>query len=259
MRLTVSAWFLTLQLLACFLAKPAVAGNSILVFAPASMTDVLQDVAEAYQAQSGQSVTYSFAGTQQLARQLDAGAPAELYITADRDWMDWAVARQLVDAGQIFALAGNRLVIAVRNEVENWADITALLTDNRFAMAEPDSVPAGRYARQALQKQGIWQQAQSQAIFGDNVRTTLRRLGRGEVTSAIVYGTDAAIEPRVRTLFVFPPGSHDVITYWAAATANNTDGKVLHFIDFLKGPQAGAIFAGAGFVPPSVQAVAGEN
>ena len=153
----------------------------------------------------------------------------------------------------MFDLAGNRLVVAVRNEVENWADLEALLTDNRFAMAEPDTVPAGRYARQALQNRGIWEQASRQAVFGDNVRTTLRRLARGEVTSAIVYGTDAAIEPRVRPFFVFPSAAHDKITYWAAATGQAPSAQALEFVSFLKGADAGRVFAESGFVPPTSQ------
>ncbi|MEP1209629.1 MAG: molybdate ABC transporter substrate-binding protein [Rhizobiaceae bacterium] len=229
------------------------ARDSILVFAPASMTDVLNDAAGEYESQSQTSVVLSFAGTQQLARQLDAGAPADIYITADRDWMDWSISRDLIVADNVFALAGNRLVVAVRNEVENWADLEALLTQNRFAMAEPDTVPAGRYARQALQQKGVWEMARRQAVFGDNVRTTLRRLARGEVTSAIVYGTDAAIEPRVRPFFVFPPKAHDQIIYWAAVTGKNPSAQALGFVSFLKGADAGRVFAKSGFVPPPSQ------
>ncbi|MEP0941887.1 MAG: molybdate ABC transporter substrate-binding protein [Rhizobiaceae bacterium] len=226
------------------------ARDAVLVFAPASMTDVLNDLRDLYQQKSGNSIVISFAGTQHLARQLDAGAPADLFITADRDWMDWAAERDLIKQQRIVPLAGNRLVVAVRNEVENWADIDGLFTQDYFAMAEPDSVPAGRYARQALQHRGLWQKAKPRAVFGDNVRTTLRRLARGEVTSAIVYGTDAAIESRVRSLFVFPPDSHDAITYWLAATGDAVPEKVTAFIQFLNGPEAGAIFASAGFTPP---------
>ena len=246
-----------LILLACIvIAQSAWVGavkarDSVLIFAPASMTDVLNDVGNLYQRQSGTEVIISFAGTQHLVRQLDAGAPADLLITADRDWMDWVVERDLVKSDRISAIAGNRLVVAVRNEVENWADLDGLFTKDYFAIAEPDSVPAGRYARQALQHRGIWQQAQARAVFDDNVRTTLWRLARGEVTSAIVYGTDAAIEPRVRALFVFPPECHDAITYWLAATGDTVSKPVDEFIQFLSGPDASAIFAAAGFVPPS--------
>ncbi len=231
----------------------AQARDTVLVFAPSSMTDVLNDAAELFERQSGAKVVLSFAGTQQLARQLDAGAPADIYITADRDWMDWAISRDLIVVDRVFPLAGNRLVVAVRNEVENWVDLNALLTENRFAMAEPDTVPAGRYARQALQNRGIWKAAARQAVFGDNVRTTLRRLARGEVSSAIVYGTDAAIEPRVRSLFVFPNEAHDKIIYWAAATGREPRTQALNFVSFLKNTDAGQVFAKSGFVPPPQQ------
>ena len=247
MRLIIFVGFLILQLASSI----AFAASSILVFAPASMTDVLHDAAGLYESQTGNKVVFSFAGTQQLARQLDAGAPADLYITADQDWMNWAIERELIAAENVFELAGNRLVVAVRNEVENWADLDALLTESRFAMAEPEAVPAGRYARQALQKRGIWEQASRQAVFGDNVRTTLRRLARGEVTSAIVYGTDAAIEPRVRPFFVFPPEAHDRIAYQAAVTGNNPSAAALDFASFLQGADAGGVFAKSGFVPPA--------
>ena len=227
------------------------ARDAVLVFAPASMTDVLNDASALYEKQSGGKVTISFAGTQHLARQLDAGAPADLFISADRDWMDWAVERALIKPDRLYPLAGNKLVVAVRQEIENWADLDALFVDDYFAMAEPDSVPAGRYARQALQHRGVWQKAQTRAVFGDNVRTTLRRLARGEVTSAIVYGTDAAIEPLVRSLFVFPAEAHDPITYWLAATGEDIAAPTQAFIDFLNGPDAGELFAAAGFLPPA--------
>ena len=227
------------------------AEDRILVFAPASMTDVLQDAAAEYSKQGGPSVVFSFAGTQHLARQLDAGAPAHVYITADRDWMDWAIERDLVDRDMLVALAGNRLVIAVRNEVENWVNMKALLTRNRFAMAEPNSVPAGRYARQALEKQGLWAEAKHQAVFTDNVRTTLRRLARGEVSSAIVYATDAEIEPDVRPLFILPASSHDPIVYWMAQTRIGIKlPAVSRFLNFLESSAARRVFSKAGFQPP---------
>lgn len=226
------------------------AADSILVFAPASMTDVLQDVAAEYRAKSAAPIVFSFAGTQHLARQLDAGAPADIYITADQEWMDWAIERDLVVGDSLTTLVGNRMVIAVRNEVENWVDLKALLTRDRFAMAEPDSVPAGRYARQTLEKQGLWEAVKEQAVYTDNVRTTLRRLARGEVTSAIVYATDAEIEPAVRPLFVLPENSHDPITYWAAKTpAGEQKPVVADFLNFLESDAAWQVFSKAGFQP----------
>lgn len=243
MRLLLSALILSTQV------AISQASDRLLVFAPSSMTDVLQDIGAQFTNQTGQKIAFSFAGTPQLARQLDAGAPADLYITADRDWMDWALQRKLLEDTSIVRLAGNMLVVAVRREVENWADIHALLTKQRFAMAEPDTVPAGRYARQALEHASLWEAASKMAAYGDNVRTTLQRLALGEVSAAIVYATDANLEPLVRTQYVFPEKSHDPIYYWAAMTPSANENATRALLDYLKGPSASAIFAKAGFTP----------
>lgn len=244
MRFNRLVWFLLL----CLMAVPrAHASEPLLVFAPASMTDVLNDLADAYEKHSSQQLVLSFAGTPQLARQLDAGAPAHLFVSADREWMKWVADRDLAAPQDVFALAGNQLVVAVRREVENWADLDGLLSENRFAMAEPEFVPAGRYARQALIQRGIWQAASTQAVYGDNVRTTLRRLARGEVAAAIVYETDSAIEPNVRTLFTFPAGSHEPIVYWATPVGEDRSAETARLIEFLRGGEASAIMAKAGF------------
>ena len=238
-------------LLIQFAATPALARDTVVVFAPSSMQEVFDDIGRVFQVQTKQRVVFSYAGTQQLARQLEAGAPADLFITADRAWMDWLIERDLVDTGSIFALAGNRLVLAVHKEVENWASPDKLMTEDRFAMAEPIAVPAGRYAKQALEKRGIWDKAQTKAVYGDNVRITVRRLARGEVSAAIVYATDAAIEPEVKSLLVFDQNSHQPINYWAARTVHGTTPKARQFYEFLTQPTTAALFVRAGFTPPS--------
>lgn len=247
--------FLTLLfLLPGLLGADAQAGNRLTVFAPSSLSDVLTDIATAYKEETGDEVVLSFAGTPQIARQLDAGAPAGYFITADREWIDWALERKLVAADTVQEIAANTLVVAVRNEVENWADVDGLLTSDRFAMAEPETVPAGRYAQQALQKRGLWAKAQPMAVYGDNVRITIKRLAIGEVGAAIVYGTDVMAEPNVKTIFTFPADSHDPIQYWGAVTAfQEQAGKAdvaVSFARFLEGETAGTVFAKAGFLPP---------
>ena len=249
------AWIKASLTLLAFIVSTALFSRSafsekLIVFAPASMSDVLTDIARSYEDQSGDEVVLSFAGTQQLARQLDAGAPANYFITADKQWMDWVQKRGRIDGESLKVIAGNRLVLAVRNEVENWADVNGLLTESRFAMAEPDSVPAGRYTKQALESRGIWEKAKAKAVFGENARITLRRLAMGEVTSAIVYGTDVAVEPDVKTLFVFPPVTHETIAYWGGYVPPDKSESALAFANFLSGDKAGAIFAKAGFLPP---------
>ncbi len=242
---------LLFSLLASLLSMPALARDKVVVFAPSSMQEVLDDVGRVFEAQTKQKVIFSYAGTQQLARQLEAGAPADVFITADRVWMDWLIEQDLIGSGGAFALAGNRLVLAVHKEVENWASPDKLLTEDRFAMAEPEAVPSGRYAKQALEKRGVWEKAKHRAVFGDNVRITVRRLARGEVSAAIVYATDAAIEPEVKTLFVFEQNSHQPIDYWAALTVHGQTPQARSFYEFLKNPTTEALFARAGFTAPS--------
>ena len=227
--------------------NPALASDRIVVFAPASMSDVLNEIAQKYQAEHGVLPLLSYAGTQQLARQLEAGAPADVFITADRLWMDWAQQKELIDTQTIRPIAGNKLVVAVRREVENWADISGLLEQDRFGMAEPVSVPAGRYAKQALEHLKLWSKVQGNAVFGDNVRVTVRRLALGEVGAALVYGTDVAAEPDVRTLYTFSSEAHEPITYLAALAGRQKKGAA--FLSFLASPEAGAAFAKFGFAP----------
>lgn len=220
----------------------------LLIFAAASLTDAVARIADAFEKQTNITVSVSFAGTQQLARQIEAGAPAAIFISADWEWMEWMAGRGLI-SGEPLDFAGNRLVVAVRNETENWADIAPLFTESRFAMADPASVPAGRYARQALEASGWWERAQERAVFGENVRVALKRVALGEVAAAIVYATDAMAEPGVRALTTFDENLHAPIRYWAAATGDASDEAKL-FLDFLAGERAQQILTEAGFQPP---------
>ncbi|MEE9314249.1 MAG: molybdate ABC transporter substrate-binding protein [Rhizobiaceae bacterium] len=224
------------------------AAERLVVFTPSSLGDVLSEIAMAYENRSGQKIVLSIAGTSQLARQLEAGAPADIFMSADRRWMDWAIDKSLIDEKSQVSFASNRLVLAVRSETENWADPKALLTQFPFAMGEPDSVPAGHYAREALRAKGWWSEAKSHAVYGENVRVALRRVVLGEVGAAIVYGSDIAVEPGVKSLLVFPSDSHTAIAYIVAQTENAKTGAG-DFISFLTTPAAGAIFARAGFLP----------
>ncbi len=221
----------------------------VLVFVPASMTDVMTALAKAHEAAGGDAVVLSMASTSQLARQLDAGAPADVFLTADETWMDWARARKLVRIDTITTFAGNTLVVAVRREVENWADVDAMLTTERFAMAEEEAVPAGRYAKEALISRGLWDLAQKQAVRAENVRTTLRLVARGEVDAAIVYRTDVNVEPDTRVAFTFPQSDHAPIRYYAALTPDAGE-TAQGFVDFLATPEAQAILEAAGFTLP---------
>ena len=162
------------------------------------MTEVIGKLNEAFEDQHGITAIASIAGTAQLARQVEAGAPAHIFISADRKWGDY-----LAKTGNIVpvtrrSIAKNTLVVAVRRETENWADVEKLLTTGRFSMAEPENIPAGRYAKEALENLNWWPDAKTHAVFGENVRVALRSLARGEVDAAIVYQTDLRADPDVR-------------------------------------------------------------
>jgi len=198
---------------------------------------------------SGVELSFSFAGTGQLARQIEAGAPVDVFISADQRWTDWVIEKGLAERGDVKEFAGNRLVVAVNQEVENWADIEGLLTTTRFAMGESESVPAGSYAVQALQKQGIWEKAKTQAVYGENVRVALRRLALGEVSAAIVYTTDVSVESGVRTLHTFPKNSHDAIIY-SAATVKGGIEAAGEFLAYLESDEAKVVLKKFGFSLP---------
>ncbi len=223
--------------------------QKLIVFAPSSMTDVMAAIAQSYQQEEQGEISLSFAGTSQLARQLDGGAPAGVFITADKRWMDWASERDLIDPATYVKFAGNRLVIAIGKDVPSPDDPKSLLTKGFFAMAEPDAVPAGRYAKQALESLGLWAQARKQAIFGENVRVTLRRVALGEVNAALVYATDAQIDPRVRELISIKGEHHDPIAYWAAPV-KDADRKSTAFVKFLRSQRVRVILEENGFTVP---------
>ena len=222
------------------------AGEPILVFAAASLQEALIEIGDDFEKKTGHDVVISTAASSTIARQVAAGAPAQLVITADVEWMDWLEDQKAIDPASRKIIAGNTLVLAVRNEIENWADPEKLLTQSRYAMAEPNSVPAGRYARQALISQGIWQQAQPYAVFAENVRVALAMVARGDVGSAIVYGSDVAIEPRVRVLVEFKSSHHDAVLYPSALTTR-AGAAAQSLQDYLQGPAAGKIFEKLGF------------
>jgi len=214
--------------------EAVLAQEKFLAFVPASMTDVMGLLSDDYEKSSGNTVKLVIAGTAQLARQIDNGAPADIFISADKLWIDWLENRNRVSKRSAQVVAGNELVIAVRNETENWVDHKALLTDARFAMAEPDSIPAGRYAKQSLEKMGLWEDAQEQAVYGENVRVTL------------VYATDVAVEPVVKTAWSFPADSYDKVQYFAVPIAD-ANPIANEFVNYLLTSQAQKILGKAGF------------
>ena len=240
--LMLAAWLCLLSIAPAYSAK-------LLVFAPASMTEVMADLKAQFEYESGNKVVISVAGTGQLARQLEAGAPAGVFISADKSWIEWLDQRKLLKSDTKIPIAQNELVLAVRNETENWLDVEKLLTESRFSMGEPNSVPAGAYARKALQNAGLWKKARVNAVYSENVRVTLRKVAMGEVGSAVVYKTDLRVEPSVREAFNFAMTDADPIVYWGAVTKVGSAEAAL-FLAYLKSEKAIETLRKFGFRTP---------
>jgi molybdate transport system substrate-binding protein len=225
----------------------------LLVFAAASLANVLGELTPAWEKTSGVGVKLSFAASSVLARQIEAGSNADVFISADQEWMDYLQSRGLLDQGSRTTLVGNRLVLIapadskVQLEIERGFALADALAGGRLATGDPDTVPVGRYARSALIALGVWDQVAGRMVRADNVRSAMLFVSRGEVPLGIVYATDAAVDPKVRIVDTFPESTHAPITYPAAATRGaNADGKA--FVLFLKSEAARVAWRKFGFV-----------
>jgi molybdate transport system substrate-binding protein len=245
---------------ACLLlltAFPALAQTpappTVTVFAAASLKESLDAVAVQWQARSGQKVLVSYAASSALAKQIEQGAPADIYISADGEWMDYLAGKKLVDPASRFNLVGNQLVMIapadspVKKLRLDANSLHGALGDARLAVAETSSVPAGRYAKQSLEHLKLWPVVESHLASAENVRAAMAFVARGECPLGIVYATDALAEPKVRVVASFPASSHEAIIYPAARTAASDPAVSRGFLAFLKGSQARAIFRRAGF------------
>ena len=244
-------------LLLALLATTTQAAERVLtVFAAASLTNVLQDAGDAYTAQTKQPVRFSFAASSALARQIESGAPADVFVSADQDWMDYLQARKLIAPSTRANIVANTLVLvapadsAVALKIAPGFGLAAALgADGRLATGDPASVPVGKYAQAALTSLGAWPAIEKRIVAADNVRTALNFVARGEAPLGIVYATDAKAEPRVRVVDTFPASTHEPITYPAAATST-AGPEAADFLKFLQGPAARALFDKAGFGRP---------
>lgn len=233
------------------------ADRPLTVFAAASLKESLDEIAAEWTRRSGQKVVLSFAASSALARQIDQGAPADVFISADMEWMDDLQARQRIDPRSRFDLVSNRLVLIAPAasplrtvDLAEPGRVLQALGRGRLAVAETGSVPAGRYARQSLTALGLWDALSSRLAQGDNVRAAMAFVARGEAPLGVVYATDAKAEPKVRVVARFAAGSHDRIVYPAARVATADADDVAGFLAFLRGPRARAVFRDAGFVVP---------
>ena len=228
------------------------APTGLLVFAAASLSDALEEVDRAFTARTGVRVNASYAASSLLAKQIEAGAPADAFFSADRAWVDYLDERGLLKRGSRRDVLGNALVLIapadspLRLDITPGFDLAAALGGGRLATADPDSVPAGEYARAALTKLGVWQRVSGRLVRGENVRAALAYVARGEAPLGIVYRTDAQAEKRVRVVGVFPEDSHPPITYPLALTVRARP-EAARLEDFLSGETARQIFTRYGF------------
>jgi molybdate transport system substrate-binding protein len=231
------------------------AGKSIIVFAAASLTDALGEIDEAYTARTGVEVKASFAASSALARQIESGAKAEVFFSADEQWMDYLGQRSLLQARTRHDVVGNRLVMiapadsTAKIDIKPGFSVATLLGENgRLATGDPDSVPVGKYAQAALTKLGSWDAIAPRLVRAENVRAALAYVARGEARLGIVYSTDAQAEKRVKVVGTFPADSHPPIRYPIAATTAATDDGT-KYVDFVRGKSSQEIFRKYGFDP----------
>ena len=238
--------------LAC---QGAEAQQSVTVFAAASLKNALDDVDAAFTTAAGIEVTASYQASSALAKQIEAGAPAGVFIFADLRWMDYLAERKLIAPDTRTNLLGNKLVLIAPKEsklghvvIGQGFDIAKLAGDGRIAVADVKAVPAGLYAKAALEKLGAWAAAQPKLAQAENVRATLAFVARGETPLGIVYETDARVEPKVKIVGVFPDGSYPPVTYPVAAIADaKSKEAATRYLAFLHSAAAKAIFEKYGF------------
>lgn len=229
--------------------------RDVIVFAAASLTDVLNEIGSAYTAETHVPVKFSFAASSTLARQIESGAPAQIFFSADVEWMDFLESKDLIERSTRRNVVGNRLVLIAPSEskvalrIGPHMPLVKALDGGRLATGDPDSVPVGQYAQAALLNLGLWNEVSTRLVRAENVRSALAFVARGEAPLGIVYETDARIEKHVRIVDVFPQATHPAIVYPAAAV-KGADAMSRAFLSFLEGERAQLLFKKYGFSSP---------
>jgi molybdate transport system substrate-binding protein len=234
--------------------SPAVAQDKTLtVFAAASMKNALDDVDAAWTAKTGVKISASYAASSALAKQIEQGAPADIFVSADTDWMDYAIGKKNIDVPTRTDLLGNSIVLIAPKDskidnvtIAQGFDLSKLAGDGKIATGDVKAVPVGKYAQAALEKLGAWQAAAPKFAMAESVRAALALVARGEAVLGIVYSTDAKVEPGVKIVGTFPADSHPPIVYPVAATSTAKP-EAKAYLDFLKSAAAKAIFEKYGF------------
>jgi molybdate transport system substrate-binding protein len=243
-------------LAACFIgAQAGAAGDdkpSITVFAAASLSNVLQELGDGFTKDAAIAVRFSFAASSALARQIENGSRADVFFAADLEWMDYLESRKLIQPATRHDVVGNQLVLIAPADskivlkIQPHFALAATLGKGRLATGDPDSVPAGRYAHEALANLGVWDEVSARLVRADSVRSALAFVDRGEAALGIVYATDALIDKKVRVIDAFPAATHMPIVYPAALTVG-AKADAARFLSFIRGPAGNAAFQHYGF------------
>lgn len=227
--------------------------RDVVVFAAASLKNALDEAAAAWMRDGGRRAVVSYAASNALARQIEAGAPADIFVSADLDWMDYAASKGLIRPESRVSLLGNSLVLiaskgsGMQVELKPGLDLAAALGSNRLAMGHVNAVPAGKYGKAALEHLGAWAGVKDRIAQTENVRAALLLVSRGEAPLGIVYRTDAVSDANVTIVGTFPEGSHPAIVYPAALTKDSTNPDAAQFMAFLRSDKARPFFEKQGF------------
>jgi molybdate transport system substrate-binding protein len=249
-----AGFFVVLAVLFGSISAPARAqDNSLVVFAAASMKNALDDVDAAYTAKTGVKVSASYAASSTLAKQIEQGAPADVFVSADTDWMDYATSKKTINETTRVNLLGNSIVLIAPKDskigdvtIGPGFDLAKLAGDGKIATGDVKAVPVGKYAKAALEKLGAWSAAEPKFAMADSVRAALTLVARGEAVLGIVYSTDAKVEPGVKIIGTFPADSHPPIIYPVAATTT-AKAEAAGYLAFLRSSAAKTILEKYGF------------
>jgi molybdate transport system substrate-binding protein len=260
MKTTLRIWLL---LTACLFGLQSPAADSekaITVFAAASLTNALQDLGDAFTKDTSVPVRFSFAASSALARQIENGSRADMFFSADLEWMDYLQARNLIQPATRHDVLGNQLVLIapldskIKLKIEPHFALAEAVGKSRLATGDPDSVPVGRYAHEALANLGVWDQVATRLVRADSVRSALAFVDRGEAALGIVYATDAMVDKNVRVVGMFPPDSHKPIIYPVALTSV-AGSDAAKFLAYIRGPAGDLAFRHYGFTPQHDEAL----
>lgn len=239
--------------LASIIFSSSAKAADVSVFAAASMKNAIDEIGAAWKTKSGHAITATYAASSALAKQIEAAAPADIFISADEAWMDELASKNLIKADSRKDIVGNTLVIVVAKDSKLAIDLggkpnlVETLGKEKLAMADVKAVPAGKYGKASLEALKLWDAVSPQVAMQENVRAALALVALGEAKLGIVYGSDAVVEPKVEVAATFPDTSHAPILYPAAVVAATTNADAQGFVDFLKSDEAKAIFKKDGF------------